>query len=297
MCGYIKSAGASLTLPYCLLSSIQTGGSLIGLRVVGDEPSWFKRVVVANGALPVLPPNGFNPVMVTEPVNFNCSDTRSALDMMLSRLQSQPCGVDASCFSIWINFALTNPYWKPSDLLDLATFVTLSELERSAYNAPYPSRVYTAAIRALPSMVAGLKEPSTGNTAAWESLKLFDRPFLSLAGELDRALGSEESQATLVNNIVGASIHSFEHRRYANASHFIQEDVGAEMAAYVADFIDGTAVTSSPTTMTLTMAPTMTPGTPTTTPGPTVSSAAPCRHNGSLLLVTLLFCVIRRCVL
>lgn len=152
-------------------------------------------------------------------------------------------------------------------------------------------------------MIAGFKEPNiTGNTAAWESLKLFDRPFLSLAGELDLRLGSEASQATLVDNIVGASIHSFEHRRYPDANHFIQEDVGAEMAAYMADFIDGTAVTSSPTSssMTPTMTPTtmMTPGTPTTTPGPTSSSSSACCHNGSLILVTLLFGVmIRRWVL
>jgi haloalkane dehalogenase len=220
----------------------QDWGSLIGLRIAGDEPSWFRRAISANGLLPVLPP-GVRPFNITNPINYNCSDTRTVVDMAMERRTSQPCSViDQTCFGIWIYFALTNPYWIPSELLQLASATRLSNTTLAQYDAPYPTRTHTAAVRALPSMMAGIVEPEFGNTAAWESLQRFERPFLALAGELDPNLGSVQVQSNLYNNIAGASVHSFEHKRYANASHFIQEDVGEEMATYIADFVDGTPV-------------------------------------------------------
>ena len=45
---------------------VQDWGSLIGLRVVGDHPDRFARVVVANGRLPVVPA-GIRPVILPDP--------------------------------------------------------------------------------------------------------------------------------------------------------------------------------------------------------------------------------------
>ena len=81
---------------------------------------------------------------------------------------------------------------------------------------------------------------------------------MSLAGEHDINLGSPAVQDLLINHIPGAKIHEYEHRRYTNASHFIQEDVGEIMADYVADFILGTTSIST-TTETRTEPPTMAP--------------------------------------
>mmetsp|Transcript_34474 Transcript_34474/g.75456 ORF Transcript_34474/g.75456 Transcript_34474/m.75456 type:complete len:413 (+) Transcript_34474:143-1381(+) len=219
---------------------VQDWGSLIGLRTVGDEPDWFKRVVVANGILPVLPPN-MNFLPNFNPVNYNCSDTRKPMDMAVERFSNSPCGLDQSCFGIWAEFALTNPTWMPSEIVDLASFQTLSDDELSMYDVSFPSRTSMAAPRAFPSMLAAVYEPEFGNTAAWEVVKNFSRPFLALAGEKDPNLGTVEVQANFYNNVIGANIHDFEHRRYADAGHFIQEDAGEEVAAYVSDFIDGTA--------------------------------------------------------
>eukprot|EP00797_Seminavis_robusta_P029874 Sro60_g034540.2 (325) ;mRNA; f:23757-24731 len=216
---------------------IQDWGSLIGFRVVGDEPQWFRRVVSANGNLPVIPKNPFT---IVNPVNYNCSDTRSMLDVGMDRFQSNPCGADQSCFGIWANYALTSPALLPSDVIQIATTMTLDDGALAQYDAPFPDFVYKAAIRTFPSMIAGLHEPESGNTAAWASLGEFSRPYLALAGEDDPGLGSEETQDRLTSHIPGASVHEFEHKRYPDAGHFIQEDVGEEMAAYVADFIQGT---------------------------------------------------------
>lgn len=229
---------------------VQDWGSLIGLRTVGDKPSWFKRVVSANGLLPVISIPDFSPFQVPTPVNYNCSDNRTVLDMAQERRANAPCGLDQSCFSIWIDFALTNPTWNASDILQLASSTMLSNSFLASYDAPFPSRTYMAAIRAFPSMIAAVYEPEFGNVAAWESLQNFSRPFLALAGEDDPNLGSVEMQSNLYNNIFGASVHSFEHKRYAGAGHFIQEDAGEEVATYVADFIDGTPVGDGNSTVT-----------------------------------------------
>lgn len=218
---------------------VQDWGALIGLRTVGDQPSWFRRVISANGLLPVLPTN-LNPFTAPEIVNYNCSDTRSAQEMAIDRFTSRPCGLDESCFSIWIEYALTSPTFQASELLQLASTNEINDTELLYYDAPFPSRIFTSAIRTFPSMMAGVHEPEFGNIAAWESLQNFSRPYLTLAGENDPNLGSVEVQSNLYNNIVGAQIHTFEHKRYSNAGHFIQEDAGAEVATYVADFMEGT---------------------------------------------------------
>ncbi len=64
----------------------------------------------------------------------------------------------------------------------------------------------------------------------------------------------------------GAQAHTFEHKRFQRAGHFLQEDEGTAVAEYVADFIDATPV--DPPTPTPTAAPTAAP-TSTPTPAPT----------------------------
>mmetsp|Transcript_32971 Transcript_32971/g.49799 ORF Transcript_32971/g.49799 Transcript_32971/m.49799 type:complete len:488 (+) Transcript_32971:62-1525(+) len=254
---------------------VQDWGSLIGLRTVGDEPDWFRRVVVANGDLPV-PPNNFELFPNPNPVNYNCSDSRSPLEMGLERITSSPCGFDRTCFQIWMKFALENPAWMPSEVvIGLAT--SSKEAAFSMYDVAFPTRQHMAAPRAFPSMIAAVHEPDFGNGVARENLKNFSRPFLSLAGERDRNLGSVATQNGFINNVIGATVHEFEHRRYPTAGHFIQEDVGEELAEYVADFIDGTAhllevpsTTAAPTAAP-TAVPTAVPTLAPTTSAPTVA--------------------------
>lgn len=244
----------------------QDWGSLIGFRVVGDEPDWFRRVVSANGYFPVLP-EGANPYAAPTPVNYNCSDSRSFMQMAIERFSSQPCGLDQTCFSIWIEYALTSPSLQASDVVAVASNTT-SGVE--GYDAPFPSFIYKAGIRAFPSMIAAIIEPEFGNLAAWASLQNFSRPFLALAGENDPNLGSAAVQNNLIDNIPGSMVHSFKHKRYPGAGHFIQEDAGAEVAAHVADFVEGTTTPpvqkDAPTTTTTT--------TPAPSPAPPLTSGA-----------------------
>ena len=63
----------ALTSPTGLITPVvQDWGSLIGMRVVADEPGWFKRLVVANGKLPAMEYAGTNPTisLLVSEVNY-----------------------------------------------------------------------------------------------------------------------------------------------------------------------------------------------------------------------------------
>ena len=212
----------------------QDWGSLIGLRIAGDDSSLFSRIIVANGALPIIE-EGNNPFRISNPVQIDCdlkniklgdswlrsivtSEHRNKLPLFAQRI------IRAVSFQAWINYALTAPDFTPSKIVELATVNTLTDEEAAAYDAPYPSLIYKAAVRTLPSMVAAVEEQ---NAKAWENLGKFTKPFLFLAGIHDKNLGSKENQGKFINYIPGAKEQP--HERF-NAHHFIQEDVGEILA-------------------------------------------------------------------
>jgi pimeloyl-ACP methyl ester carboxylesterase len=202
---------------------VQDWGSLIGLRIAGDMPELFARIVVANGDLRVFEP-GTNPYSM--PVFEFDESGPDALPFFLSRSREHETG-----FQQWIEFAATAPRLFAADVVDLASVEGLTPEQHASYNAPFPSRIYWGGIRAFPSMLAGIEQQ---NAPAWEALGRYDKPFLFLAGERDRNLGRVENQDKWIAHVPGAI--GQDHRRY-QAGHFIQEDVGAEMAARVVEFM------------------------------------------------------------
>jgi haloalkane dehalogenase len=204
----------------------QDWGSLMGLRVVGDEPERFARVVVANGTLPVFPA-GTNPFRVPNPVTVNCDLGPFAKVVPPAQLGGRVVG-----FNRWIAFCLTTPNFIPSDVVGFLTVRPLTKQQTAGYDAPYPSFIYKAAPRAFPSMIAAIE---TNNEKAWATLGKFDKPFLSLAGEKDLLLGTKEMQDRLTNHIPGA--RGQPHERFKDAGHFIQEDIGETLADRVHAFI------------------------------------------------------------
>lgn len=203
---------------------VQDWGSLIGLRVAGDMPQLFARIVIANGDMPVIPP-GLNPWSV--PVFEIDESLGDAASFFSSRSPERIEG-----FQQWIDYAAGASYLFAADVVQGGSIAQLSAAEMEAYNTPFPSLIYRAAIRAFPTMVAGIENQ---NQAAWEALGQFDRPFLALAGRFDPNLGSEATQNKWINHVPGA--RGQDHRRY-DAAHFIQEDVGTEMATQLVEFMD-----------------------------------------------------------
>lgn len=230
---FITSLGLNNITLFC-----QDWGSLIGLRVAGDLPDLFARIVVANGTIPILK-KGSNPFRVPNPVVIDQSfgdfssilpkERRRLPERMLRRLTPL---LWARFFQKWIRFALTAPNFTPSQVVQAVSHIELSNTELGAYDAPYPSFIYKAAVRTFPSMVTAIEE---NNAQAWENLGNYDKPFLFLGGELDHNMGRMENQLTLTNHIPGAN--GQEHERYPNAAHFIQEDEGVALGHKVVEFM------------------------------------------------------------
>lgn len=204
----------------------QDWGGLIGLRVVGDLPERFARVVAANTTIPLFVPGvNPNPYYLPASVAVDCKAT----DIKAALGRAALAG-PVPRFNAWIQFSLTSPTFKPSDVMTIQV-QNLSAEDAAGYDAPYPSFIYKAAIRTLPSMIVAV---TTNNQAAWDSLGRFDKPFLVLSGERDENLGRKEVADQLINQVPGAM--GQKHARF-DAGHFIQDDLGDTMASTLLTFI------------------------------------------------------------
>lgn len=193
----------------------QDWGGIIGLRIAGEHPERFARVVAGNTTLLSLPP-GANPFSVPSSEEIDCSLGDS---------------VGFTDFNRWIEWSMRTPTFRPSQVVEGATEIALSAEEARAYDAPFPSLIYTSAIRRFPTMVALIEQEAAG---AMAELAAFEKPFLTLFGELDPVLGANAFQQGLINLVPGA--RGPHHDRFA-ANHFIQEDVGEDLAGAIHFFM------------------------------------------------------------
>lgn len=205
---------------------IQDWGSVIGMRLVGENPELFSRVVLANGDLPAYTDER-NPLYIPNPVVIN--PKVNGLKKALAKHTTK--GVMHS-FQAWVLWSLTNMNGFSSEVIDMTTESTLTQAIKDAYDAPFPSFIYNAGPRTLPSMTAGMR----GQTLpAIEGLKQFKKPFLSIIGTKDRLLGRRSIQKRWVAAIPGAA--NQQHEQYHDANHFIQEDIGETLADRLDKFI------------------------------------------------------------
>jgi haloalkane dehalogenase len=200
----------------------QDWGGLIGLRVALRELDRFDRIVAANTAFPVLPAESEIPV------------PESKIDLEMKRpfdLQSVREG--EPIFLAWVRYALQVPDFRASDLLDRATFTQLSPAELAAYDAPFPEEIAKASPRVFPSLA--LRSRGAPHEE-WAQLQALEKPFLTLWAPGDPILG--EWQPFFTDNVKGAAGQP--HARFEKASHFLQEDVGEDLARHLIAFIAST---------------------------------------------------------
>ena len=180
----------------------QDWGSLIGLRMVGEQPERFARVVVGNGFLPAG--------------------------------EQEP----TTAFRVWRAFARWSPVLPISRIVAVGTHRTLSKAERAAYDAPFPTRRHLAGARVFPKLVpTDPDDPAMpAQREAWAALGRYDRPFLCLFGKLDPILG--RGDGPLIAHVPGAEGQP--HDRLVGG-HFVQEDVGPELARGIVDLVARTS--------------------------------------------------------
>lgn len=162
----------------------QDWGGLIGLRLVANQPELFKGMVLANTSLPI--------------------------------------GKGTSeGFEAWKKYSQEVEVFDSGKIVQNASLKKLTDDEIHAYNAPFPDDTYLACARQFPTLVPmNPDDPSVNeNIAAWEILKTFDKPVLTIFGSKDRVmLGAEKF---FQSKIPGTS--NMNHQ-IVEAAHFIQED-------------------------------------------------------------------------
>ena len=180
----------------------QDWGGLIGLRLVAAMPERFDRVVTANTALPT---------------------------------GDQPMG---EAFESWRKFSQEVPEFPAGRIIYGGTTKKIDDDEVAAYDAPYPDESYKEGARQFPTLVPATPDDpaSDANRAAWKVLRSFEKPWLTAFGSDDKIMaGVDKVFQKLVPGAAGQP-----HTILPDAGHFLQEDVGPELAQIVNDFIVAT---------------------------------------------------------
>lgn len=177
----------------------QDWGSLIGLRLVGEHPERFARVVAANAMLPT---------------------------------GDQPVG---KAFFAWQEFSQKVDPFPTGFIINSGCTTDLSDEVIAGYDAPFPDETYKEGARQFPMLVPTSPDDpaSEANRAAWKVLEAFDRPFLTAFGDSDPIMAGGDK--VLQARIPGANGQP--HTTIAGGGHFIQEDRGPELAQVVVKFM------------------------------------------------------------
>jgi haloalkane dehalogenase len=180
----------------------QDWGGLIGLRLVAEHPDRFARVVAANTGLPT----GDTPM--------------------------------SEAFLAWQRFATTAAEFDVGRVVQNGTLTTLPPEVVAGYDAPFPDDRYKAGARVFPVLVptAPGDPAAAANRAAWEVLARFDKPFLTAFSDGDPITGGGDR----VFQEVVPGARGRPHTTLAGGGHFLQEDVGPELARVVAEFVAST---------------------------------------------------------
>ncbi len=181
----------------------QDWGGLIGLRLVAAMPERFARIVVGNTALPT---------------------------------GDQPMG---PAFESWRAYSQTVEDFNAGRIVYGGTTSKLMEAEVAAYNAPFPDDGYKAGARKFPMLVPSTPDDPAAapNRAAWKVLSGLKIPVLTTFGADDKIMaGIEKVFQKMMPGAAGQ-----DHVVLPDAAHFLQEDVGPELARRIAAFIAATS--------------------------------------------------------
>ena len=180
----------------------QDWGGLIGLRLAAENADRFARVVVANTGLPT----GDHPM--------------------------------SEAFLAWQAFAARAEAFDIGRIVQNGTRTELPPDVVAAYDAPFPDDRYKAGARVFPSLVPTRSDDpaAAANRAAWEVLSGWEKPFLTAFSDGDPITGGGDRVFQKV--VPGAEGRS--HVTLSGGGHFLQEDVGPELARVVVGFVRST---------------------------------------------------------
>jgi len=211
----------------------QDWGGLVGLRVVAELPDRFARVVVSNTGM--VARAGFSGWLFENivklvvwwhgPITFD--ELQLARDKALKSNNPSPLE-GAIMFSKWIAYSYYSEDMDIIGIIESFGGLSLSEGEKKAYEAPYPSGKYKAGPHVWPYLIpTQLSE----NEQYWiDVYEKWEKPFLVAFGENERiTIGMKDDFLERIPNPTVITLKG--------ASHFVQEEVGPELAKIIDNFI------------------------------------------------------------
>ena len=180
----------------------QDWGGLIGLRLVGEDPDRFARVVAANTFLPT-------------------GDVHPG-----------------EAFLAWQRYSQQAPQLDVGQIVNGGCRSDLAADVVAGYDAPFPDESFKAGARQFPMLVpTSPDDPAApANRAAWDALGRYNRPFLCAFSDSDPI--TRGADAVIAAHVPGARVHRAV--TIKNAGHFLQEDKGEDLARVVTKFVEAT---------------------------------------------------------
>ena len=210
----------------------QDWGGLIGLRVLTQNADRFARVVVANTGLPDA--KGI-PDEMAAPMHA-LFDTIPALAPveMSAKLQENEHGAG---FMYWIKYCDGYPDLVISDVVSLSALSAngaMSDAEKAAYDAPFPTEEYKQGARQFPSLVPIFPDNAAipDNRAAWEVLEAFEKPLITAFSDKDPVTAGGHKR--FQESVPGAQGQN--HTTVEGAGHFLQDDAPDTLTKTIIQF-------------------------------------------------------------
>ena len=198
----------------------QDWGGLIGLRVLGEEPDRFARVVAANTFLPAA-----------KGIKGWIGSTVFKLQLIREGKISGEELREKPTFLRWVAYSQAVPTLRIGNIIQGSTVTNLPPEVIQAYEAPFPDESYKAGARVFPTLVPTQLRK---NQRVWdEVLSKWEKPFLTAFSDRDPITAGGER---LFQKLIPGAKDQ-EHVTIKNAGHFLQEDKGEELAQVVLDFI------------------------------------------------------------
>lgn len=203
----------------------QDWGGLVGLRVVAEMPERFSRIVVSNTGL------------------ISAKGIRAAIGYPLLKLAVWWEGPmtyeelrERQNFTSWIAYAYYGNDLAVGELMRDMGRITDPDLI-AGYEAPYPSGNYKAGAQVFPYLIPSqLSE----NAAVWKNVfEKWEKPFLVAFTDEDPVSSPTDMADQFEQRVPGASRIVIE-----GVGHFVQEEVGPQLAEVIDAFVQGREVRS-----------------------------------------------------
>ena len=224
----------------------QDWGGLIGARVATDLEDRFARLVFSNTDLPDSGPGlaliaaqeRLEPQMLRDVFGMDWRATVDDDDRIdPARMQALVKAGRSLYFLAWRVYSQEVAELRPSKIIPGWCLSKIPEHVLAAYDAPFPDQDHIAGVRRFPLLVPiTVDDPERlKGDAAWKVLEAWTKPVLTLWGDHCPFTYLSMGEGYRAR-IPGAQLPGVQHKVY-HASHFIQEDLGEEIAAEIVAFI------------------------------------------------------------